>query len=171
MKENICGVQIQEESECRGYNIILSTEGTVYVDFKETALTSIEEAKQYITQIELEEELVQDIYEDIPQVRIANLIKEHHDVKVTDTLIESYIELASSKLFSVDPVVQGIRSMNSFDNLIEGKIDYVLEDGTVVAIDEDTNDVINNLLEDKADIVQFMRTSKENFMRVLRELN
>ena len=171
LKENICGVQIQEESACHGHSIILSTEGKVFVDYKETELSSIEEAIQYINQIILEQELTQELYEDIPETKIAELIKEYHDVKVTDTLIEQYIELASSKLFSVDPVIQGIRDMNIADNLIEGKIDYKLDDDTVVAIDEHTNNLINNLLADNDDIVQYMRESKDNFMHVIKELN
>ena len=119
----------------------------------------------------LEEELTKELYEDIPTTKIATLIKENHNVKVTDKLIESYIELASSKLFTADPVVQGIRTMNSFDNLVEGKIDYVLNDGCIVAIDEDTNSAINNLLVNKSDIVHYMRESKENFMHIVKEIS
>lgn len=170
IKQDICGTQIQEESECHGYNIILSEDGKVFVDFKETELSSIEEAKEYINQIVLDEELTQELYEEIPQIKIAELIKEYHEVKVTDTLIESYLELASSKLFSADPVIQGIRTMNSTDNLIEGKIDYKLDDGSTVAIDEQTNQQINNLLAEHSDIVEYMRKSKDNFMHVIREL-
>ena len=170
LKENICGVQIQEESVCHGYNIILAEDGKVFVDNKETELSSIEEAREYINQIILEEELTQELYEEIPQIKIAELIKEHHDIKVTDTLIEQYVELASSKLFSSDPVIQEIRKMNSVDNLVEGKIDYKLDDGSIVAIDEQTNQEINNLLAEHSDIVEYMRQSKDNFMNVIREL-
>ena len=170
LKENICGVQIQEESVCHGYNIILSEDGKVFVDNKETELSSIEEAREYINQIILEEGITQELYEEIPQIKIAELIKEHHDIKVTDTLIEQYVELASSKLFSSDPVIQEIRKMNSVDNLVEGKIDYKLDDGSIVAIDEETNQEINNLLAEHSDIVEYMRQSKDNFMNVIREL-
>lgn len=170
IKEDICGIQIQEESDYQGYNIILSEDGKVFVENKETELSSIEEAKQYIKQIVLEENLTQELYEEIPQIKIAEIIKEHHDIKVTDTLIENYIELASSKLFSADPVIQEIRNMNSFDNSIEGKIDYILDDGNIVAIDEETNKLINKLLAEHLDIVEYMRQSKDNFMNVVREL-
>lgn len=170
LKQDICGIQIQEESNCHGYNIILSEDGKVFVDYKETELSSIEEARQYINQILLEEELTQELYEEIPQIKIAELIKEHHDIKVTDTLIEQYVELASSKLFSSDPVIQEIRKMNSVDNLVEGKIDYKLDDGSIVAIDEETNQEINNLLAEHSDIIEYMRQSKDNFMNVIREL-
>lgn len=171
MKEGLCGAPIQEESEFMGHNLILSEDGHVYVDYKKTELSSFEEARRYIAQIKFEEEIAQELYEEIPAVKIASLIREHHDIKVTDTLIESYISLASSKTFSVDPVVTGIRSLNSIDSLIEGKIDYVLEDGSSVAIDKDTQEVLNSLLEDKYQLVEYMRESKQNFMHVVKELS
>lgn len=171
MKENICGAQIKEESVCAGHNVILSEDGRVFVDFKETQLSSIEEAEQFIKQIKFEEQIAKELYEDIPDVKIANLIKEHHNVKVTNSLIESYIELASSKTFSVDPVIHGIRSFNSIDSLVENKIDYVLDDGSIVAISEETQEVLNYLLEDKYKLVEYMRESKDNFMHVIKELS
>ena len=171
IKETLCGDSIVEETACCGHNIVSTTHGKVFVDYKQTQLSSIEEAKRYIQQIEFEEELAKDLYEDIPAVKIANIIKEHHDVKVTDKLIESYIVMASSKTFSVDPVIHGIRSFNSIDSLLENKIDYVLEDGSSVAIDEETQEMLNNLLEDKYQIVEYMRESKDNFMHVIKELS
>lgn len=171
MKENVCGASIQLEDECLGHNIILSNDGKVFVDFKETQLTSIEEARQYIEQIKFEEEIAQELYEEIPAVKIANLIKEHHNIKVTNKLIETYIELASSKTFSVDPVVSGIRSLNSVGSIIENKIDYTLNDGSVVVISEETQENLNSLLEDKYQLVEYMCESKDNFMHVLRELS
>ena len=171
MKEGVCGTKIQMEDVCHGHTIILSEDGKVYVDFKETQLTSIEEAKSYIEMIKFEEEIAQELYEEIPAVKIANLIKEHHDIKVTNKLIETYIELASSKTFSVDPVVSGIRSLNSIGSIIENKIDYTLDDGSVVVISEETQDMLNSLLEDKYQLVEYMRESKDNFMHVLRELS
>lgn len=171
MKEGVCGSVIKEEDECHGHNIILTEDGKVFVDFKETQLTSIEEAKQFIEQIKFEEEIAQELYEEIPAVKIANLIKEHHNIKVTNKLIETYIELASSKTFSVDPVVTGIRSLNSIGSIIENKIDYTLDDGSVVVISEESQLKLNTLLEDKYQLVEYMRESKDNFMHVLRELS
>ena len=171
IRENLCSTQIQEESECCGHKITLSVDGKVFVDFKATALTSIEEAKQVIKQIQFEEEIAKDLYEEIPHVKIANLIREHHEIKITDKLIESYIQLASSKTFSVDPVIYGIRAFNSVDSLLENKIDYELEDGSIVVISEETQLALGSILEDKYQLVEYMRESKDNFMHVLRELS
>ena len=90
--------------------------------------------------VSLVEEVTKEIYEEIPNNKIAEIIKEYHDVKVTDTLIETYIELASSNIFSVDPVICELRKYNKLDRLVEGKLNYTLNDGNVIAINESTQD-------------------------------
>jgi len=101
---------------------------------------------------------------------VASIIKEYHDIKVTDTLIESYVELASSNIFGLDPVVQKIRSLNKLDRVVEGKLHYVLADNSTVAINEDTQDILNKLLGNQIEIIEYMRESKENFFHVLEQI-
>lgn len=153
---------------------IQESNGVIYINREATEFSSIEEARTYIknkaSSEQLEEQITKELYEDLSTVQIAKIIKEHHDVKVTDTLIESYIELASSKLFTVDPVVQEIRNLNKLDRLFDNKIHYELEDGSVVAIDEQTQDKLNNLLTDHKDVVDYMRQSKENFFYVVEKI-
>lgn len=118
----------------------------------------------------LVEEVTKEIYEEIPNNKIAEIIKEYHDVKVTDTLIETYIELASSNIFSVDPVICELRKYNKLDRLIEGKLNYTLNDGSVIAIDETTQDYLNKLLNNQNEIVEYMKESKANFLHVLKRI-
>ena len=125
--------------------------------FKDTGTFSV----RTISPSSLEEQAKKELYEELSDKTIANIIKEHHDIKVTEQLIESYVELASSKLFTVDPVVQAIRSINKLDSIIENKIDYTLTDGTVVAINEETQQELNNLLANNLEIVDYMRESRE----------
>jgi hypothetical protein len=73
-------------------------------------------------------------------------------------------------MFTVDPVVQQIRSLNKLDQLVEGKIQYVLNDDNIVAISESTQEILNNLLQNQIEIIEYMRESKENFMHVLSKL-
>jgi hypothetical protein len=73
-------------------------------------------------------------------------------------------------MFSVDPVVQGIRSLNKLDRLVEGKLHYVLGDESIVTIDERTQLRLNNLLHKQTEIIEYMRESKENFFHVLTKL-
>ena len=118
----------------------------------------------------LVEEVTKEIYEEIPNNKIAEIIKEYHDVKVTDTLIETYIELASSNIFSVDPVICELRKINKLDCLVEGKLNYTLNDGSVIAINEATQDYLNKLLQNQNEIIDYMRESKENFLSVLKQI-
>lgn len=157
-----------------GHVIEQTSKGDILIDGEKTGFTDLEEARQYIKTQQytktIEEEVKTELYEDIPDNKIANIIKEHHDIKVTDTLIESYIELASSKLFTVDPVVLEIRNLNKLDKLIEGKIDYKLADGTIIAINESTQDKLTELFKDEQEIIEHMRESKENFIDVLKQI-
>ena len=77
-------------------------EGKVLINGIETEFTSLEEARQYIKQDyisqQLEEQVSKDLYEELSEHTVANIIKEYHDIKVTDTLIENYIKLASSHM-------------------------------------------------------------------------
>jgi hypothetical protein len=149
-------------------------DGKILINGLETQFTSLEEARQYIKQDyishQLEEQVSKQTYEELSEHTVANIIKEYHDVKVTDTLIENYIQLASSNMFSVDPVVQDIRSLNKLDRLVEGKLHYVLKDDTIVAISEHTQSLLNKLLQNQTEIIEYMRESKENFFHVLEQI-
>jgi len=148
-----------------------TNESKIFIDGRETKMSSINEAKEYIRHLKLKEELSSQFYEEITDTEIANIIREFHDVKVTNTLIESYVNLAASKTFSADPVISSIRSMNYLDVVMENKIDYVLDDGSVVTIDKDTQSKLNSVLDDKYQVVEYMRESKDNFMDVIREIS
>lgn len=116
------------------------------------------------------EEAKKELYQEIPDTKVAEIIREYHDVKVTDTLVETYKEVASSNSFSVDPVIRELRRINKLDNLVEGKISYVLKNGSIVAINEATQDYLNKLLQNQNEIIEYMRESKENFLQVLEQI-
>jgi len=155
-------------------HLIRVTEGVVFIDNEATELKTLEEARSYIKNKKYEESLKQEvtneIYEDITENKVASIIKEFYDVKITDTLIESYIDLASSKIFTVDPVVQKIRSLNKVDEIVENKIHYKLNDDAVVAINEDTQKQLNNLLANQKEIIEYMRECKDNFFYVVNKI-
>ena len=146
-------------------------DGKILINGIETEFT---EAREYIKQDyishQLEEEVSKELYEELSEHTVANIIKEYHDVKVTDTLIETYLQLASSHMFSVDPVVHEIRKLNKLDRLVENKLHYVLEDESIVAIDVRTQEHLNNLLQNQTEIIEYMRESKENFFHVLEQI-
>jgi hypothetical protein len=166
---------VVEEVGCYGHLIQETDGGSVFIDRVPSTFTSLDEAKEYIKQQkireELQEEIQQEQYTEISSNKIANIINQHHaDVKVTDTLVESYVELASSKIFTVDPIVNDIRSITRTDRLIETHVDFKLDDGTVIVISEAVQDKLNNIFAGHLDAVEHMRSSKEAFLSVLDQL-
>jgi nitrogenase subunit NifH len=155
-------------------HLIEMLDGVVTIDGELTKFKSLEEARENIKQEyaahKIEEQVSKELYEEISDAKVASIIKEYHDVKVTDTLIETYIQLASSNMFSVDPVVQDIRALNKLDTIVEGKLHYVLADDTIVAISEQTQERLNKLLGNQTEIIEYMRESTENFLSVLEQI-
>jgi predicted RNA-binding protein YlxR (DUF448 family) len=160
----------------RSYNHLIEKhqDDSITINGELSEFKSLEEAREYIkTKIfseKLEAQISNDTYEELSENRIAQIIKDNHDIKVTDTLIESYIDLASSKLFTVDPVVYEIRKLNKLDVVVENKMHYELNDGTTVAISKDTQETLNKLLQSHTDVVEHMRESKDNFLRVVEQI-
>lgn len=151
-------------------NVKITKDLDVYIDDRKLDIefSSLEEAVLYTKQHISSQEILQSNDITIPENRVASYIKKHYNIeKITDTLIESYMELASSNMFTVDPVIVEMKTGSS---LITGKLDYTLEDGTVVAISESTQLQLNMLLKNRSEIVEYMRESKDNFMRIVREI-
>jgi len=67
-------------------------------------------------------------------------------------------------------VVYDIRKLNKLDVVVENKIHYDLDDGTTVAISKSTQETLNKLLQTHTDVVEYMRESKENFLRVIEQI-
>jgi hypothetical protein len=135
----------------------------------DSEVESLEEARLYVKRYIENQKLLEDINTTVPEEKVAHYISKYHNVdKITDTLVESYIELASSNLFTVDPVVSAIKERTAVE--FSGKFEYKLNDGNTVAINEATQDTLNNLLQNKPEIVEYMRESKNNFMRIIKEV-
>lgn len=167
--------EVVEQADCFGHLIQETVEGKIFVDRMPSSFESLDEAKDFIKQQrireELQEEIQQEQYTEISSKKIVDIIKQYHaGTKVTDTLIESYVELASSKLFTTDPVATTIRDMIKMDRLIESHVDFKLNDGTVIVVSEAVQTKLNNIFAEHSDVVEHMRTSKEAFLSVLNQL-
>lgn len=174
LSEHTGSAEIHSQLRSYGHLLERTVDGTILIDKEITDLNTLEEARQYIINKkyneQLEEEVKTDLYEELSDVTIATIIQEQHDVKVTDKLIESYKELASSKLFTLDPVILEIKKLNKLDRIVEGKIDYKLNDDSVIAISESTQHKLESLFGEHQDIVEHMRESKENFLAIMKEI-
>ncbi len=117
---------------------------------------------------QLDIELIkEDIFRATPHHLIAEIIaNNYHDARVTDKLIESYIDLALTKQFTTDKTIREIRKLNAFDKTFDGKLSFVLDDSSQVVISNETYDKvcesINNI-----ESIQFMRKNKENFLNCI----
>jgi hypothetical protein len=168
LNKTLAGVDIHESIYIFGHTIQKTIDGTILIDNKETYCKDLSEAKRYIIQQinadDIQQEIIDEVYTDnIP--KIVNIIKEEHGIRITDAILEHYIKLASNKVFTIDPIVEQIRELNKFDNVIAGKIQYVLEDNTTIAINNETQEILNSTL--KPDAIEYMRENAENFLKIL----
>lgn len=169
------GSDIVCRARCFGHTILETVDQRILVDNLPSDFSTIDEARQFLKQqdmcCKIEQEIQQEQYDEISGNKVVNIIKEHYrDIRVTDTLIESYVELASSKMFTVDPVALDIRNLNKLDRLIESHVDFKLDDGAVIVISEGVQSLINNTFAEHSDVINHMRLNKENFLSVLDQL-
>ncbi len=115
---------------------------------------------------EREQQLVDSIDVLLPEERVAEYIAKHSDDIITDELVESYIQKASSTDFNVDPIITEIKVGQAKE--LRNKLDYVLKDGTKIAISDENQILLNSLLKDKDEIVSHMSENKNNFIEVLK---
>lgn len=152
---------------CHESDVAITSDFEVYIDDELVCeAQSLEEARTYARSYIEHKKIIEDIDSVIPEEKVVTLIKKYHNLdKVTTKIVESYIELASSDIFSLDPVIVELK-----ETKIIGKYVYKLNDDSVVAISEDTQKMLSELLEDKYQIIEYMRKSKDNFMHIVREL-
>ena len=157
----------------RFYNHLIESDeyGLIYVDGDETLFETLEEARESILQDinakRLAQEVTKDTYEELTENTIVKVIRKYSDDKITDTLIENYVSLASSNVFTIDPIVCELRKINKIDRLIAGKTHFVLNNGEKVALESATIEHINSLLVGQDEIINYMKESAENFLHVV----
>lgn len=140
--------------------------GNLFIDGMDTGkdYNTIEEASQYIRDFISMLDNKKAIIEEYNVREVAAIIKKYEpNTRITNSLIESYVEQAQKKSFNVVPAIQ---ELSEKDN----KFKYILEDGSVVAIDIETQNVLNIKLAEETEIVDHMKKNKENFINVIRKI-
>lgn len=148
-------VRVSESLEVTIDNEVIGT----YADLKEAR----SQAEMRISSNQLVED-----HSSVSDEKLVSIISTVHDVKITDTMLESYRRQLTSGEFSIDPVITEVRRRMS--SSFADKTEYTLDDGSIVAVSESTQSMLTSLLEDKYSIVKYMRVSKDNFMHVVRKL-
>lgn len=112
-------------------------------------------------------QIKEDIFKATPKHLVADVIaKNYPEARVTDKLIESYLDLALTKQFTIDTTIREIRALNSFDTLYEDKVSFILDDESVVVISTETYDKVCESINNK-NTIEFMRKNKENFLNCI----
>lgn len=174
LQEQVLGSLVESCEYFYNHKIVKTQHGT-FVDGRPTHFQSIAEAKQHIKQQStfefIDSQINEQSFKTLPVNVLTSIIQRYDGTaKVTDTLIENYINVAASKAFTTNSVVYDMRVMNRTNRLLEGYLDYILDDGTAIAISEQEQKSINTLLEHHEDVVNFMKQSKQNFLEVLEQL-
>lgn len=171
IKSSVLQLEVVEQSSCYNVSLFKTADDKVYIDMIETEFKSLDEARLYIKEQNsthaIEQEVTKNIYEDVLETKIAAIIKLDNDVKLTQTVLENYINFASSKKFTLDETVLKIRKLNKHDYIFEDKIDFILKDNSRVIISYDTKNFLNSILKNQTEIVDYMSESKDQFLEVL----
>lgn len=151
---------VHETTSYFGHQIEVTDNGTFFEGIK---FDTLDEARSYIDK----QFIARELYEDVLKNQVVRIISETHEIKVTNVILEKYLDLASSKVFSIDPAVQKIRDINRLDKVLGENYDYILEDNSRVIITKRLQERLNSLLEDQKDIVDHMKQSRENFFEAI----
>jgi len=96
---------------------------------------------------------------------IETSIMEHYQLDyVPSILVEQYSALIKSDRFSIDPVVIDLRPNPSS---LHNKINYMLEDESIVSINTHTRNKLQDLFFNKYNVIEYMNESKENFFNII----
>lgn len=151
-----------------GLRVVIDKSLQIFVDGVNIGTeNSIQEARDYAVEYISTSMLIEDS-SPLSEEKLVSLIRKHHsDIRVTSSILEEYTKSIEDDRFSIDPVIHEVKERTSF---FSDKVQHTLNDGTKVAIDEETQVILNSLLQDKYEVIRYMQESKQNFMHVIKEL-
>lgn len=175
-KQFVCDVnaailqtEITESVYYFGHTISLDEANNVYIDGMVYEGNSIDDGKLLVDNKIIENQVsnqLQSYDTNVIVEAVINAAKQHNNIRLTNTIVSNYIEILESKQFTIDPVVLSVKQQS----LVEGRYDYILDDGNTVVISEQLQDTINNIFQDYPDVINYMRSSVDNFLNVIDQL-
>lgn len=119
----------------------------------------------------INEEINNDNYHYIVEKLLPNIIKKHNNrIMITENIIKSYSNKLTKKEFTGDNILFEMRKLNKLDNIIPNKIDYILKDNSRIFIDYKTQEIINNVLGEHIDIIDYMKQNITNFSQTINQI-
>lgn len=135
---------------------------------------SIKEAKEYCVSLRMSDELKEEVQLQptyLTEAQIALALKEDGEIKPSETMVSSFKTIIETKQFVPVNVLIQLRERTRNIEL-PGKMDYILQDGSKVAIDIETNNRLNKLIDVKesANLLNFMTKNSKNFLNVVEQI-
>jgi len=102
--------------------------------------------------------------------KIAVVLSETSDMRVTEQVIEDFKELIETKLYFPSDALIALRESSGLQHF--DRIDYVLQDGSTILMTLDTNRKLNNLIkmDETASLLKHMLKNSECFISVVERL-
>ena len=174
LSNNIVKESISFSKYYYGYKIDATISNKIYINKKLTSYTNINEALSYIDSKKYSNvysEINRDNYNYIQKNLLSDIIHKYsNNIKITENLLETYINKVKNKEFTSNKILSEIRKINKLGSKFSNKIDYILEDGSQVIIDIDTQEDMNRLFENHTDIIEYMKENKKNLMKIINKI-
>lgn len=150
------------------------TEGNLYVNGKFVCdgIESISEAKEIVEGIVLSAELADElepVSKEITDASITIAIHENESFRVTENTVAMFREAIRTKMFLPSNALLNLREGTS---IYPGKIEYVLNDGSIALMDVETNRQLNSLLDitEHSNLLKDMVSSSSKFVTIVEQL-
>lgn len=149
-------------------------DGKLYIDgeFVCDGVESIDSAKQIAECFRLSQELAQDLKPESKEISDADItvaIHENETFRVTEQTVNMFREAIKQKMFLPSNALLELREGSS---IYPGKIEYVLNDGSVALLDIDTNRQLNSLIDitEHSSLLKDMLRDSTSFIAIVEQL-
>lgn len=136
----------------------------------------LKEAKEYCEALHmsglLAEELSSKDKIELTEEKIAFTLSEQSEVRVTETMVKSFKELAETHQFAPFNSLLVLREQARDLSQFPGKVEYVMGDNSKVLLDIETNLRLNKIMDlrESKDLISFMTQSSTNFVMCVEQL-
>lgn len=146
------------------------TDGLLFVEKQFIGeFAGLKEAKEHVYAMHLSEEVLSETTHKrtLTSDDVAVALNESNEIeKVTENIVDYFTEMVDTKFYYPSNALVSLRESAGLDHF--NRIDYVLNDGSVVLMDVDTNKKLNNIikLDESANTLKYMLRNSESFVAV-----
>lgn len=136
----------------------------------------LKEAKEYCEAVYMSRMLAEELSSKerlaLTEEKIAFTISEHAEVRATESTVNEFKNLLETKHFAPFNTLLVLREQARNLSQFPGKIEYIMEDGSSVLLDIETNLKLNRLMDlrESKELLSFMTQSSTNFVMCVEQL-